>query len=244
MPDPRLPDPSLATLRAAPTRIATVLKTYSRAAARFADQSALPAGTSRDDRAADQAASQAELAELQQQMLEDLRLLEDSTRLALADAQDSLEAAILPVASTDPQVQRVFELRQAKALARLRPLLERARTEAAIDDTVRRFADEAARQSDWASLRVLRTETAPTLSRHGIDPATSEALRIIEHTVAAVRPRAATALAERQALDRGAARVAIAFARARDAVAQQEQEVQLPGYDADVLESVTLSDPR
>lgn len=146
--------------------------------------------------------------------------------------------------STDPNVQRVFELRQASALARFIGRLDRAATEAAVDETVRQSAAEAARQGDWAALRVLRAETAPHLARRGMDPATSEALRIIDRTVVAVRPRAAAALAERRALEDGAARVAAAFAQARDAVDRNERDVEVLGYAADARSRASRCRPR
>ncbi len=231
---------TLTAVQAAPTRIAEILKAYTRHVASIGERPKLPMNLSQDEQRADLAASRTELADLKQRTLEDLQRFEQATDLALADERERLEVAILPVMSTDPHVQRVFELRQVKALARFTPLVNRAGNETAIDEAVRQFAAEAARQCDWATLRVLRTETAPALSRRGIDPATSEALRIIERTVVAVRPRAEPALVERRALDQGAARVATAFAQARAAVDQDEREVQILGYESDVVERVSL----
>jgi hypothetical protein len=235
MSSPTSPSASPACVDEAPIRMAEILSAYHQRAAHITNRPKLPMPLSLQEQRADQAAVGEELADLQREMLEDLQRLEQAFDLAVADERERLEAAILPVLSADPQVQRVFELRQVKALARFTPLLNRADTEAAIDATVRQLADEAARQSDWATLSVLRMHTAPALTGRGIDPSTSEALQIIERTVLAVRPRAAPALAERRELELGAAEVASAFVRARAAVEGSEQAVQLSGPEADYL---------
>src|SRR5215208_4956012 len=109
--------PSVAAVQAAPTKIADLLTSYSSEAASIARQPRLPVGASEAEQLTARTASTAQLAALKQQTIADLERLEHATGLALADARERLETAILPVMSTDPQVQRVFELRQATALA-------------------------------------------------------------------------------------------------------------------------------
>ena len=231
---------SVAALRDVPTKIAEILAAYERETATIVNTPRLPMKFGEGEQSAAEEAFKAEMAALKQQTLADLQRLENMAGEALTDARDRLETAILPVMSTDSHVQRVFELRQVRALAQFIALLDRAETQAAVDQAVRRFADDAARQSDWAALQVMLTQTAPYLVKRGMNPATSEALRIIDGTVALVRPKSAVALAERQALEQGAGRVAEAFAEARDAVDLDKREVRLPGYAADSFENITL----
>jgi hypothetical protein len=240
MPYATSPHTFVAAVKAAPTKIADLLQTYSNEAMSISTQQRESPGSGEAEQTAAQAAISAELAALQQTTLNDLQRLENLTAMALTEARDCLEMAILPEMSTDPHVQRVFELHQGKALARLRDLFGRARTEAAIADTVRQFATDAARQGDWAAIRVLRDETAPHLAARGIDPAVSEALRSIDEIVLAARPRSAEPLIQRRDLEQEASRVAAAFAQARDAVKPNEGEGQIPASEAAVLETGAL----
>jgi hypothetical protein len=240
MPETSIPAASLATVMDAPTRIADALRAYHGEVGGIDGPPGPSTGLNGDHRTGLQSTRAEQVAALKQQVMAELKRLENTTEQALADARSRLEAAILPTMSPDPQVQRLFDLRTVKAAARLQALFRQAQGGAAVDEAVRQFADEAARTGDWAMLAVLRAEIGPQLERRQIEAGTSQASRIIEQTVLAVRPRSAGPLAERQALEAGAARVAVAFTQARGAVERDEREVVLPGYERGVSESVSL----
>src|SRR5712691_10527652 len=119
---------SLTAVQAAPAKVAELLRAYGREAVDIAGLQRPEAGKTENGQAAAQPNIREELAALKVRTVEALGRLDDATSAALAHAREQLESEILPVMSTDPQVQRLFELRRATALARLTGLLERART--------------------------------------------------------------------------------------------------------------------
>lgn len=224
------PNPALETLRGLPQRIADLLKKHGEERIRIASHQRLSNRATTDETVAAQQRQTEEEAALVTRTLESITALR-------AEADKSNHAAQLDVnrrsgrpEPADSNEALLREMREQRAWARLKPLLDQTEP-AALHTAVGGYVIRALAEGDDDTIFALRAELPAYTEAKGVGDIAAAIVTVLDDAVAQSRPGVSDALRERRELEGGMKRLLTGFTYAEHAVINRELSAMIPGWD-------------
>lgn len=232
----------LSLLRAIPQRLAELLKKHFQERLRINKSPRLHSGATTDENEAARQGLATELAKLAETTLASIvGLRQEASKWATA-AESDVNRRMGRPAPADTNEALLREMREQRAWARVRPLLDQVEP-SALNDAVAGHALQALANGDDDTLFALRAELPAYAQAKGASELLPVILTAIDDTMGKARPEILTALTERRELARGMKRLQTIFGHAEFAVSQGELVADVPAWDPKDPDHIVKSDP-
>jgi hypothetical protein len=229
-------------LRALPLRLVALLQGHGEQRQRIATQQRISTRASADENVAAQQRQAQELTTLNEKTQASIAELRGEATKWKTAAESDISRRLGRPAPADSNEALLREMREQRAWARVRPLLDQVQP-LTLDKAVGEHVMKALANGDDDTLFALRAELPAYVEARGASEIMPVILSVLDGKMAEVRPGVSDVLRERRELEVGMRRLLTGFAQAEYMVKQGDFSTVIPAWSPKDVDHIVQSRP-